>query len=365
MDWRNLNRTDRIRVQQLDPANPAAVLGELDGVDLSGASLDAAYYSDTRTSGKLTVQGEGWQRGAFLRIIHEVPEWDYSRTLGTYVVTDDSATRSKGGWAYDLTLQSTLYALDQDRLLRPWTVAKNAMYITAAQQIAAQSAFTLDVTGARDARAKSAGVFDTGTSRLSALFTLCQNTNNRLDVDGQGVITLRPYVSPANRPASFRLDLEDARGIVMDGISRSTDWLELPDTVAVAHRYSETVNNKTVEREIRASATVGAGASQTKKKRGYTVVDFRDLSDMSPKTAARAQQLAAQYLANDGVEQVEWDVETAYLPVWEGDVIELVIPDGDSAYTGARKCLVKSLTLDLATMRMQLTLKETASGDNE
>ena len=154
MDWRNLNRTDRIRVQQLDPAT-RAVLGEVEGIDLSSATIEAAYYSDTRTSGKLTVRGEGWQRGAFLRIIHEVPEWDYSRTLGTYVVTDDAAERNNGAWSYELTLQSVLYAFDQDRLLRPWTVAKNAMYLTAAQQIAAQTPFALDVSGARDARAKT------------------------------------------------------------------------------------------------------------------------------------------------------------------------------------------------------------------
>ena len=48
-----------------------------------------------------------------------------------------------------------------------------------------------------------------------------------------------------------------------------------------------------------------------------------------------------------------------------GDVVELVIHDGMADYTGARKCLVKTCELDLGAMTMALTLKETASGDEE
>ena len=105
MDWRDLTRKDRIIVQQVNPANIDAVMGELEGVELSASSLTAAYYTDTRTSGKLKVIGEGWRRGSFLRVVHQVPEWNYSRELGTYIVTNDDRARENGAWAYELTLR--------------------------------------------------------------------------------------------------------------------------------------------------------------------------------------------------------------------------------------------------------------------
>ena len=93
------------------------------------------------------------------------------------------------------------------------------------------------------------------------------------------------------------------------------------------------------------------------------MTDFRSLSELSPQTVARAQQLANQYLKEQAAELITWELTTTYLPIWEGDVVDLVINDGMNAYRGVRKCLVKNIELDLATMTMHLTLKETASGD--
>ena len=46
-------------------------------------------------------------------------------------------------------------------------------------------------------------------------------------------------------------------------------------------------------------------------------------------------------------------------------MVELIVHDGLEDYQGARKCLVKTCELELGTMTMKLTLKETASGDEE
>ncbi|MBQ6649804.1 MAG: hypothetical protein IJM67_00975, partial [Atopobiaceae bacterium] len=141
----------------------------------------------------------------------------------------------------------------------------------------------------------------------------------------------------------------------------STDWLQMPNVAAVQYTYN--ANGK--QREIVASASVSASAHQSQSARGYTVTDLHQLTEMSPATAARAQQLAAQYLANDATEHVEWSLTTTYLPISAGDVVELVVHDGLADYRGRRKCLVKTCELDLGDMTMALTLKETASGDEE
>lgn len=53
VDWADQTRRDVLTFQMVSPTNIEQVYGELDGVDLSGSSLTAAYYTDTRTSGKL------------------------------------------------------------------------------------------------------------------------------------------------------------------------------------------------------------------------------------------------------------------------------------------------------------------------
>lgn len=360
-DWRDLTRTDRITVEQVSPTNLGAPMGPLGGVDLGASSLTWGYYADTRTTGKIRVVGEGWQRGSMLRVTYRIPEWGWQRELGTYIVTNDSASREHGAWTYDLDLQSVLYGLSTDLLVRPWAIAKNAMALTAARQIVEAAGRELVTDGATDYRLKSAKIIETGTSRLSALYALADMAGDRIDVDGRGRVTMARYVAPSERAPVMSIDLADPRGVAQDGVERTTDWLKTPNVAAVQYTY----NASGKQREIVASASVAAGSAHSQPVRGYTVTDLHQLTEMSPATAARAQQLAAQYLANDATEHVEWSLTTTYLPISAGDVVELVVNDGLADYRGRRMCLVKTCELDLGTMTMALTLKETASGDEE
>ena len=367
LDWKDLTRRDLITVQMISPNNLNDTFGELDGVDLSGTSIEGAYYTDVRSSGKLSYVGDGWVRGSFIRIIHEVPEWDYRRVLGTFIVTDDGAVRRNGTWVTELTLQSTLFGLSTDLIPRPWTIATNAMALKAMRENMNTAGFAYDMSGAVDYKLKTPLVVESGTSRLAALYSLCTLSNNRLDVLPDGRVSVSQYVKPASKSAVARIDLSDPRGLALDGLARTTDWLQMVDTAAVSFKYSDTVKKgsktETVQREITAYVHVSQELHQSHRSRGYTVTDFRSVSDMEPKTAARAQQLAQQYLKENAPELIEWELTTAYMPIWEGDVVELVIPDGIAEYRGVRKCLVKNIDVSLGDMTMKLTLKETASGD--
>lgn len=368
MDWLDQTRTDVIEFLQVSPTNINDVRGTLTGVDLGASTLTASYYTDTRTSGVLRLCEESWIRGSFIRVVHRVPEWDYRNELGTYIVTDDSADRHCGEWHYDLQLQSILYGLSTHLGESPATIPKGGNCLAAMRQILKSASRPYIEKSPRDAKAQNALVFDTGTSMLSRLFELCSMANDRLDVDGHGNVTISPYVELQNRPSVLTISLEDVRGIAKDDLSRTTNWLELPGEVVVSHKYSESGKDAagksvSVEKEIRAVAKSTKNPGPT--TRGYYVVDYHSLSELSPRTQQAAQQKAKQYLDRAEHERVEWQLTTMYLPVWEGDVITLLIPDGVARYQGARKCLVKNVELDLLHMTMQLTLKETASGDWE
>lgn len=362
-DWADTDRTDALDFVMVSPQNLDVELGTLEGVVRSASSLSAAYYTDTRTSGKLEYVGDGWIRNSFIRIVHRIPEWGFRRELGTYIVTEDPGSREAGQWTRSLTLHSVLHGLATDLGSGPWTVAQGASLVGAMGDMLSTCGRPWDNLSATDMTANSPIVYETGTSFLERLFDLCKSSGNRLDVNGHGVVTVAPYVLPAKRSAAFRLDLADARGLVNDGVELTTNYLEMPGRAVVSYQYSETVDGESVQREINASAD--ATGEQSSATRGYMVTEFEHLSEMEPATYQRALELAQQKLAEKGRELVEWKIKCLYLPIWEGDVVELVVHDGPERYRGVRHCLVKNVELELEHMGMTLTLKETASGDDE
>lgn len=405
VDWKDTTAEHVLTFQMVSQTNLGDTWGELEGVDLSSSSLDAGYYTDERTSGTLSVVGEHWRRGSFIRIIHQVPKYGYKATLGTYIVTADDAKWENGVWHYELELHSMLRALAGDLLTRPWAIAKGASSLTAMKQVltgsgvhsmrktlgdfsaAASTTVEVDDSLAEDVQAKTAQLMKAGKSRLECLFALADMGDNRVDVIPYGYIKVEKRVNPANKVPKYRIDLADPRGVAVEGtLSRSTDWLTMPDTVAVEHTFSEEVETgekyksagtksdgttyragdpktKSEQKEVYGIAKVASTSHQSVGVRGYSIVDFRSIKDITPHTAKAASDKAAEILKRQSVELVEWELDTCYIPVWEGDVVELVVHDGLKAYQGVRKCLVKNVSIALDTMRMSLTLKETASGD--
>lgn len=353
--------------------NLERVLGELDGVDLSGSSITAGYYTDTRVSAKLKIVGndsirtttDKWIRSSFIRIVHEVEGENYSNELGTFLVTNDGATREGATWVYELELQSMLYAISTDLFVEPWVRARGSSAMDCARRILQVTGRPYIERGAYDSRLKSTLVLESGKSYLQHLYTCMTAANNRVDVDGHGRVTLSPYVSPDAKSPLFTIGMDETRGMIEEGsLKRTTDYLKMVDTVAVSYKYNDDSGGESVEREINAYVKVPDSSPISHAKRGYSSTEFHSLNEMNPPTAARARELAKQYLANNR-ESVEWQLNCAYMPIWEGDVIVLNVPDGVDVYAGARKCLVKNVDIDLSTMQMSLTLRETASGEEE
>lgn len=356
-DWKDQARPDRLRFDMVSPTNIDAVYGELTGVVLDGSSITCGYYSDTRTAGLLSVQGDGWRRGSLVRVTHTAPGW--SNVIGTYIVGGDDGERRHGGWSQELELRSILHGLSTDRLTGPFTVARGGYALAAVRKLLAGRGRKAVYSRPTDHRYGSAKVYPTGETVLSVLFDLCEASGNRLDVDGRGRVTVGRYVRPASKTPKLAVDLADPRGTVDGGVKLHTNYLEMPTNAVVSYKdgYGDDA------REIRATATVSSGDHAARGVRGYAVTEFRELTEMSPKTWQEAQRRADGLLASKSRELAEWTLATRYLPVWERDVVALSVPDG--RYRGKRKCLVKSADIDLGTMEMELVLKETASGDGE
>ena len=369
IDWKDQTRRGELHAYMIPPQRLDDSYGELLGVDWSSLSISAGYYTDTRTSGSLSIVDGNWIRNSFIRIVYEIPEWDYSCEIGTYAVVSDNAVRRNGSWITTLELQSMLWTMNKDLTPAPLTLAKGSLASTALKRELDDAGREYVYPFGADAKMTGPTALESGQSKLSRAFILCNWSRTRLDVDGHGRITCKKYVEPASKTPKLSLDLLDERGVVKDGVSRSTDWAEMPSSYILLYKYSDKdANGKSVDREIRAEVhLVSPKMHQVAANRGYEVSILESISDMSPKTYARAVEIAKQRLLERTSETVEWEIETKYMPLWEGDVITLTIPDGITDYQGKRKCLVKSIDLTGPYLDMRMTLKEVYEGvaDND
>ena len=96
MDWADQRIEKRVTFEMVSQTNLDDSWGLLEGVDLSSSSIEGAYYTDTRTSGKVRVVGEGWRRGSFIRPILEVPSEGIRRELGTSTHCQPTSPRDRG-----------------------------------------------------------------------------------------------------------------------------------------------------------------------------------------------------------------------------------------------------------------------------
>lgn len=366
MDWLDHRHSHRLVAAMVSQTNLDSPMGTLEGVIPSRSSVTASYYTDTRTSARLAYVGDGWVRGSLVRLTYEIPEWNYKRELGTYHATKDPAQRDHGQWHTDLELHSMLHAMSRD-VAGPMALAKGASALAAAKQILSAARRAYLAPKARDAKLKEPLVLESGSDQLKRLYALAKACDNRLDVDSHGRVLVEPYQAPYAKAPKLAIDLGDPRGVALDGMSRTSSWLEMPNRAYVSYRYSAEVTKggrKTTEqREIVEYAD--ATGARSPASVGWVITDVHSLSEMSPQTAARAQQLAKEHLRNGSYEHAEWELSTTYLPLWEGDVVELVVRDGPEQYRGRRKCLVKSLDLELRHFTMRLTLKEVRPYDDE
>lgn len=359
VDWHKLGKRWRIIYQMVTPANLDSTMGTLDGVVPSSASITESYYTDTRVQGKLSFVGDGWIRQSFIRIIAELPEEDYREELGTFLVTSDDATKKKSTWETTLELESMLYALDVQAGKTPWTVKKGAMAIAAIKSMLKTCHRPYIVLGgAKDYRMGTNTVYDTGGSYLERIYDLMDLSNNRLDVDGHGNVTIEPYVVPSKRSATFTIDLSAADSIAHDGLSRSSNYLDRPTECVVYHKEGSGDDEKEVRGYASNSGRVSFGS------RGYIITKVVNLSEMSPNTTGRANTIAKERLKNASGEAIQWTLTTEYMPIHAGDVGYLQ-GTGDPLYPSRQKVMIKSRELELEHMTMKLTLKLATNIDTE
>lgn len=351
-DWTRGDLDHRMRAVMVDPRNLTTVRGELAGLVPTGRHT-IGYYTDLRTTSTVEThvpvgEGDGWDGSSAIRLVHVVSDhtgdlWD--EVLGTYLVTGLDVTEDAGGTRRSYTLKGMLRALEANALTRGWTVNKGMGAVDAMTRLLSNVGRAHRVMGgARNARLSSAVSYDAGKSCLSALFDMCDRSRNRLGVDPDGYVTIRPYVAPSTVAPSLRVDAGDPRGVYVGPFGTSDAVLGMPSRAVV-------IGTKGQGAKVYGVAVAPTGTRTHPAVRGYSLDEVKTVNDMNPFTAARADAVARQTLSQALSGGSECSHGLRYVPLRDGFVEALTAPDGTTA-----RWLVKSADLDLGAWTWDVSL---------
>lgn len=343
-DWSDRTVKNEMHVFMIDPHNLNIIRGELEHLVLSGCSVSFGYDTDTRTSANLETLGSNYIDGSWLRIVldHGGSEIE----IGTYVLKNPPGAKVKNREKhYTYELQSVLWGLSEDYCVGYFSIGSGSYTLDAFERICATCGKDYLINGARNYRYTATKIFEAGESYLSLLFDICDISNNRLDVDGHGRITISPYNSPSSLTVSWTVDADDAKTMLISSdITESTSSENVPGRAIVIYSNGD--------QEIIASADRDSSSEFSSQRRGFMIAEKYQVNDLSPATKARAQELAEQYLKKSD-KVITLECSMLYFPCKCGEILSL-IREGKQ-----KKYLIQSISeIKFDEMTMNLTLKE-------
>lgn len=351
-DWRSVSLAHRLRVDMVDPIDHSLRRGQL---EVSGGRASTDIEADTRASLALeAVDWTQWVPGSWVRVTHSVGDW--SETLFTGFLASDGHRWASGGETASPRFYGALKAIEGDRLTRPLVAgigARSSELIGRVLDGATPPREWRLLPGFSDSRYQNVTVFDAGRGRLDVLSDLCDACGARYGVTADGVVTVGADVAPSLMEPTFELDAGASDTTVLAGsVTRSDGALTAASRSIVTHRASSSAASSS--RAVSGWADVPSSSQLSSGRRGFTVAEVHEVSDMTdPVSDAHAAMLARDWLPRDSEAPVEWQLDSAYLPVSAGDV-------GWWAPDGGRRRLVQVVCrdVDLATWVESLTLRE-------
>lgn len=368
MDWTVTGYSYDVTVAVVHQTDVHKVLGILSGVQLSGMRISENYYSDSRVQAKLTTmvdedESDGYVKNARLRIILSIPSRFWSKTLFTGYVSDVDTVIESGYCKKSYTLEGTIWGLLEHKVSSPVTISKGVSLVSTWNTLMrTQTKMQYSASGAKDHLMGSTAIYEAGSNLSTILFELSSGYD-RMDVDGDGTVTLKEYLSPANRTPTRVIDYKDSLGLSMAPLSAQDTSYEAPGRAIVTATVTEQDakdENKTTTKVIVGAYDAPSSHATSIETRGW----LRARSDAYSGTNDKPSKSELDKIAKDNWEDnqskgIEWTVNTVYADYHAGEVVNLVAPyisSGKTEYT--HKVLISAVETSLDTLTQSLTMKE-------
>ena len=192
----------------------------------------------------------------------------------------------------------------------------------------------------KDVTAQKTVVYDIGESYLDILYDICDKTDNRMDLDGHGRVTLSQSVDHSMVDPIWTLDYNDPRSMIIEGSVKMDAQIDDVPSRAIV-----------INQNIIGYVDVPSSYSYSAAHRGY--IKAEKYSESSATNTKKAIDMATKYL-NSYTLGGQWTMDCLYFPCHCGDNVLFILNDDEYHY-----CMIQSIDpVNLDTMTMTLTLKE-------
>lgn len=350
-DWSLTELNHRLRVEMVDPLRRSDVLGTLD-VSENGASVTKDITTSTLSQASIECRDwSEWVENSWIRIVHEIPEYDYREILGTYFVYSEGRSWEYGSMAASPTLYSSLKALSLDKIPQPIFIGEGALVSRVFATILDPFVEHTISPSCGDYHYTSTYVLDAGDTKLDALQNTLSHVNWEYRLNGDASLTFIPFIPFAARPISYTIDSAATESVIYENTLKPEGTERTSPGRSIVVWKGE--NND--DEPVSAYADVGPDNPASPQRRGYVVSELHELSDMNGnRTPSNALRYAQQFLQKDSVVSRKWSMDTLWLPIEVGDCISFRPPEED----GFIRTIAQSIEYDLSKWKLKVNLVE-------
>lgn len=350
-DWTSTELKHRLSVEMVDALNHSDMLGAMN-VSESNASVTKDITMNTISQASITcLDWSEWIENSWIRIVHEIPEYNYRNVLGTYFVYSEGRSWEYGSMAASPTLYSSLKALSLDKIASPIFIGEGAAVSTVFATILDPFIDHTIAPACGDYHYTSTYVLDAGDTKLDALQSTLSHVNWEYRLNGDGSLHFVPFVPYAARSIVYTIDANSTDSVIYENTLKPEGTNRTSPGRSIVVWKGEDNSDEPVT----AYADVGSDNPASPQRRGYIVSELHELSDMNgDRTARNAMEYARQFLQKDSVVSRKWTMTTLWIPIDVGDCISFRPPDETSFI----RTIVQNIEYDLSKWNMKITIIE-------
>lgn len=365
MDWIEASKTYTVLVSMVHQSDVYDVLGPLNGVVLDGLTITENYNSDSRIQAKVSTvtklgDSDGYIKNSRLRITLVVPAYDFYEELITGYVSDIDKEEHSGYVKRTYTIEGTIWGLLEHKMKTSVVISKGAKLITVWRSLMdKQTKMQYSIDGAQDRVFSKNIIYEPGSILSTILFEIC-SSSDRMDVSGNGLVTLKKYVKPSEQTPSRAIVYEQKRNGIAGTFKRSSKEFEAPGRAIVTANVSRERNGKTEQQVIVGCYDAPSSDPTSIDTRGWLKArsdTYTGTSDNPSKAELNAE--AKKNWQNAQVKPYEWHIPTLFKNYHAGEVLTVVGPtEAADVQVLAEKAMVESVTTNFLNFSQELTLRE-------
>jgi hypothetical protein len=287
-----------------------------------GGNLTWSLDSDTKVSGSLEVTRTGMVHNSYIRVYYcaKVGNRTQRVELCTCFAKTESGHYDPAGDTYSGTIDlvGVLARHTEDKLCRNFVLAKGKSALGYFREVFRWLGGAYKIQGVKDKRISKTKVVEVGETPMTILQYIADYLGAEITCDTHGRTVIRKYVAPSRKKRSY-VTPSGQRALALPGIDISSAQDGTVNRAVVKYTYRDK-SGKDVT--ILGAAAASSSSAISRKRTGRWVTEVYDLNGMSPRTAARAKQLATSRLRRASGYTTSYTYQSLYMPYHIGDVID-------------------------------------------